>query len=134
MPHSFPLRLDSAQIVGRTPWSARVPLDPLFVRRIKVLGACDQADEGVRWWENYVALGRIARPTKTQKIRYQAPRQPRIQAALLERSRQNRLHWQAGALSSMRGYNGLRQETRFPGCGFAHDFAAICLVCDIANV
>ena len=30
MPLSLDLGDNSAQIVGRTPWSARVPLDPLF--------------------------------------------------------------------------------------------------------
>jgi len=36
MPHSLPLRQDPAQIVGQTPWSARVPQDPLVAARSKL--------------------------------------------------------------------------------------------------
>src|SRR6266516_4049329 len=32
MPHTFPTDGNAALIVGRTPWSARVPLDPLFAQ------------------------------------------------------------------------------------------------------
>jgi hypothetical protein len=48
--HVYPCR----SIVGRTPWSARVPLDPLFAWRIKPLQTRpgrtwgSGADEGVR--------------------------------------------------------------------------------------
>jgi len=84
MPHSFPTTGNAAQIVGRTPWSARVPLDPLLdtVKSAR----CDprEADEGVgcgpggpphnltqnvRSWENYVALGsELASSTKTATV------------------------------------------------------------------
>ena len=39
MPHTFPNIWNAAEFVGQTPWSARVPLDPLFGRRIKWLPA-----------------------------------------------------------------------------------------------
>src|SRR6266404_2257245 len=39
MPLSFPNIGNAAQIVGRTPWSARVPLDPLLANRIRVVPA-----------------------------------------------------------------------------------------------
>jgi hypothetical protein len=40
------LRLDAAAMVGRTPRSARVPLDPLLAHEITFIGA-RQADGGV---------------------------------------------------------------------------------------
>ena len=53
MPLSFAHNANSADRVGQTPWSARVPLDPLFVRRVKCLPLTASqpglaADEGVR--------------------------------------------------------------------------------------
>jgi len=47
MPHSFPTTGNAAQIVGRTPWSARVPPDPL-IDTVKS-ARCDprKADGGV---------------------------------------------------------------------------------------
>src|ERR1035438_4955977 len=35
MPHTFPNVGNAAEFVGQTPWSARVPLDPLFARRVR---------------------------------------------------------------------------------------------------
>jgi hypothetical protein len=46
IPHSFPEAAKPAQIVGRTPWSARVPLDPLLANGISFVHHV-QADEGV---------------------------------------------------------------------------------------
>ena len=44
----MPLTLrNSRQFVGRTPWSARVPLDPLPIKGISFVTANDQADGGV---------------------------------------------------------------------------------------
>src|SRR2546422_1667899 len=37
MPFSFPETGNSALIVGRTPWSARVPLDPLFANKVSLI-------------------------------------------------------------------------------------------------
>jgi hypothetical protein len=42
----FPKIANPAQIVGRTPWSARVPLDPLLANGISIIRP-GQADEGV---------------------------------------------------------------------------------------
>ena len=44
---SFPNSARSALIVGRTPWSARVPLDPPIVNVINIVRPTEQADEGV---------------------------------------------------------------------------------------
>ena len=71
MPHSFPGSENSAEVVGRTPWSARDAHVPLLARRIKTLSESKEpprgsaADPGVRptmnadvWkWENYAVLG-----------------------------------------------------------------------------
>jgi hypothetical protein len=35
MPHTFLNIGNTAEFVGQTPWSARVPLDPLFARRVR---------------------------------------------------------------------------------------------------
>ena len=35
-------------VVGRTPWSARVPLDPLFANSISEPASAPAADPGVR--------------------------------------------------------------------------------------
>jgi len=50
--------------VGRTPLSARVPLDPLFANRISLIhngrrtgGLAPQFLQAVRLWEKRVALG-----------------------------------------------------------------------------
>src|ERR1039458_7825995 len=53
MPHAFPSLGMLQRPGGQTPWSARVPLDPLSVRGIRYLpGRCatrgSRADEGVR--------------------------------------------------------------------------------------
>src|ERR1035437_10391416 len=66
----MPLTLDrgdhSAQIVGRTPWSARVPLDPLFAREIIIIhtaarrrgrrlrtgGSAPQSMQTARHWQS----------------------------------------------------------------------------------
>jgi hypothetical protein len=37
MPLRFPKTGDSDAVVGRTPWSARVPLDPLFCNEISLI-------------------------------------------------------------------------------------------------
>src|SRR5229473_2473373 len=42
VPPTFPNIGNALQIVGRTPWSARVPLDPLLANRIRVVPAGDQ--------------------------------------------------------------------------------------------
>jgi hypothetical protein len=46
MPLSFPEARHSVAIVGQTPWSARVPLDPLFRNEMSLLRS-QRADEGV---------------------------------------------------------------------------------------
>jgi hypothetical protein len=43
---SFPKAGDPDAVVGQTPWSARVPLDPLLASEISFLQT-RQADEGV---------------------------------------------------------------------------------------
>ena len=43
---TFPKTGNPENVVGRTPWSARVPPDPLFVNTIS-LSNREQADEGV---------------------------------------------------------------------------------------
>src|SRR5258707_5677435 len=37
---------EDENVVGRTPWSARVPLDPLCVRRSRPRAACEEAGRG----------------------------------------------------------------------------------------
>jgi hypothetical protein len=37
MATSFPETGDSGAVVGQTPWSARVPLDPLFCNEISLI-------------------------------------------------------------------------------------------------
>jgi hypothetical protein len=60
--------------VGRTPWSARVPLDPLPALEINVFDVRDRPDEGVgplrtRIREkNFVAFGAIAGRRRTAKL------------------------------------------------------------------
>ena len=46
MPHAFRGAANPAEIVGRTPWSARVPLDPLLANEISASQTA-RADEGV---------------------------------------------------------------------------------------
>jgi hypothetical protein len=46
MPLSFPETGDSDAVVGQTPWSARVPLDPLLCNEISLIES-QRADEGV---------------------------------------------------------------------------------------
>jgi hypothetical protein len=46
MSYSFPSIGNLVVMVGRTPWSARVPLDPLFTNAINLIKT-EQADEGV---------------------------------------------------------------------------------------
>jgi hypothetical protein len=46
MPHTFPNIANAAESVGQTPWSARVPLDPLFANEISFIHTA-QADGGV---------------------------------------------------------------------------------------
>ena len=46
MPLRFPETGDSDEVVGQTPWSARVPLDPLFCNEISLIES-QRADEGV---------------------------------------------------------------------------------------
>ena len=46
MPLSFPKVASPTEVVGRTPWSARVPLDPLLANEISFIQT-EQADEGV---------------------------------------------------------------------------------------
>ncbi|SPF34845.1 hypothetical protein SBA4_1580010 [Candidatus Sulfopaludibacter sp. SbA4] len=67
------------ELWGRTPWSARVPLDPLFDTAKSArcdpreadegagsgpggppMGSAPQLRQNVRLWENYVALGNPA--------------------------------------------------------------------------
>jgi hypothetical protein len=43
---SFPKKANPAEIVGRTPWSARVPLDPPIDNEIRCIQT-ERADEGV---------------------------------------------------------------------------------------
>src|SRR5216683_1180243 len=50
---TFPNIGNAVQVVGRTPWSARVPLDPLLANRIRVARRArptraSAADQGVR--------------------------------------------------------------------------------------
>jgi hypothetical protein len=49
MPLSFPETGDSDAVVGQTPWSARVPLDPLFCNEISLIES-QRADQGVGKW------------------------------------------------------------------------------------
>jgi hypothetical protein len=46
MPLRFPETGDSDAVVGQTPWSARVPLDPLFCNEISLIES-QRADQGV---------------------------------------------------------------------------------------
>jgi hypothetical protein len=46
MPLSFPETGDSDAVVGQIPWSARVPLDPLFCNEISLIES-QRADQGV---------------------------------------------------------------------------------------
>ena len=46
MPLSFPTVGNSTEIVGQTPWSARVPLDPPVANEFSSVQT-EQADEGV---------------------------------------------------------------------------------------
>jgi len=70
MPHSFPNSANPAEVVGQTPWSARVPLDPPLANGISRVPRggptrASAADQVVRptinaerpVLENYVALG-----------------------------------------------------------------------------
>jgi hypothetical protein len=87
MPHTFPDIGNPAESVGRTPWSARVPLDPLFANEISLIHAV-QADGGVGcgpggpphnqrelcgYWEKYAALASQAAVSALMRTRFRCP-------------------------------------------------------------
>ena len=82
MPRTFRPNASLAEVVGRTPWSARDALVPLPEQRYQHIARREQADGGVgrgpggpphqtsetaRCGEKYAALGKTARPTKPAK-------------------------------------------------------------------
>ena len=83
MPHTFSNIGNAAEFVGRTPWSARVPLDPLFARRVRPVDNRDRptrasaADRGgrpttyagVRLREKYVAQAGMPAPRRWRSLK-----------------------------------------------------------------
>src|ERR1035437_9249148 len=90
----MPLTLDrgehSAQIVGRTPWSARVPLVPLFAseisiihtaasrrgRRLRTGGSAPQSMQTARHWQSKWHCAKAPAPQKHTPLR------PRVESPL----------------------------------------------------
>src|SRR6266566_717754 len=87
-PHTFREGVSPALIGGRTPWSARVPLDPLLANEISIIhtaqadggvgcgprGSALQSMQTVRYREKYAALGWY--PARRLPIDYQSAQLP----------------------------------------------------------